>query len=74
MGAPRIHQQALPDVLEYEKGGVPAAVVQALEAKGWKTRPAGTGSLTAVKRTVTGGRAMWEGLFDPRKHGLAEGY
>ncbi len=74
VGAPRIHQQALPDILEYEKGGVPGAVVKALEAKGWKTRPAGTGSLTAIKRTREGNRPMWEGLFDPRKHGLAEGY
>jgi gamma-glutamyltranspeptidase / glutathione hydrolase len=70
VGAPRIHEQALPDVLEYEKGGVPAGVVAALEAMGYTTRPGPTGSLTAVERTPTG----WEGLFDPRKHGLAEGY
>lgn len=74
VGAPRIHDQALPDVLEYEKGGVPADVVRALEAKGWKTRPAGTGSLTAIKRATAGSAQRWEGLFDPRKHGLAEGY
>jgi gamma-glutamyltranspeptidase / glutathione hydrolase len=75
VGAPRIHQQALPDVLEYEKGGVPSDVVRALEAKGWATKPGGTGSLTAIKRMSEGaGRAGWEGLFDPRKHGLAEGY
>jgi len=74
VGAPRIHDQALPDVLEYEKGGVPADVVRALEAKGWKTRPAGTGSLTAIKRARAGSAQRWEGLFDPRKHGLAEGY
>lgn len=70
VGAPRIHEQALPDVLEYEKGGVPANVVRALEAMGYSTRPAGTGNLTAIRRTAKG----WEGLFDPRKHGLAEGY
>jgi len=74
VGAPRIHDQALPDVLEYEKGGVPADVVRALEAKGWATRPAATGSLTAIKRAIRGSTPVWEGLFDPRRHGLAEGY
>ena len=74
LGAPRIHDQALPDVLEYEKGGVPADVVKALEGKGWHTKPGGTGSLTAIKRATIGGKTVWEGLFDPRKHGLAEGY
>ena len=70
VGAPRIHEQALPDVLEYEKGGVPADVVAALNAMGYQTRPGATGNLTAIARTRTG----WEGLFDPRKHGLAAGY
>lgn len=70
VGAPRIHEQANPDVLEYEKGGVPAGVVAALGAMGYKTQPGATGSLTALHRTATG----WEGLFDPRKHGLAAGY
>jgi gamma-glutamyltranspeptidase/glutathione hydrolase len=70
VGAPRIHEQALPDVLEYEKGGVPAGVVAALEAMGYKTQPGASGSLTAIARTPGG----WEGLFDPRKHGLAAGY
>jgi gamma-glutamyltranspeptidase/glutathione hydrolase len=70
MGAPRIHHQALPDVLDYEKGGVPASVVAALQAMGHKTQPAGTGSLTGIRRTPKG----WEGMFDPRKHGLAAGY
>mgnify|MGYP005811441525 CR=1 FL=1 len=70
VGAPRIHEQALPDRLEYEQGGVPADVVAKLEAMGYKTQPGATGSLTAIKRAAGG----WEGLFDPRKHGLAAGY
>jgi gamma-glutamyltranspeptidase / glutathione hydrolase len=70
VGAPRIHEQALPDYLEYEKGGVPADVVAALTAMGYQTRAGATGNLTAIARTRTG----WEGLFDPRKHGLAAGY
>ena len=70
VGAPRIHHQALPDMLDYEKGGVPAGVVDALKNMGYTVQPGGTGSLTAIMR-VKGG---WEGLFDPRKHGLAAGY
>jgi gamma-glutamyltranspeptidase / glutathione hydrolase len=70
IGAPRIHHQAVPDVIDYEKGGVLAATVKELVAMGYKTQPGATGSLTAVKRTAAG----WEGMFDPRKHGLAKGY
>jgi gamma-glutamyltranspeptidase/glutathione hydrolase len=70
VGAPRIHEQALPDVLEYEKGGVPADVVAALNAMGYQTKAGATGSLTAISRAPSG----WQGLFDPRKHGLAAGY
>jgi gamma-glutamyltranspeptidase/glutathione hydrolase len=70
LGAPRIHDQALPDVLQYEKGGVPDEVIATLKTMGYKTQPGGTGSLTAIKRTDNG----WEGMFDPRKHGLAAGY
>ncbi len=70
VGAPRIHHQALPEILFYEQGGVPDDVVEALQAMGYETRPGGSGNLTAIKRTATG----WEGVFDPRKHGLAEGY
>jgi gamma-glutamyltranspeptidase/glutathione hydrolase len=70
VGAPRIHHQALPDMLDYEKGGVPADVVNALKDMGYAAEPGGAGSLTAIMR-VKGG---WEGLFDPRKHGLAAGY
>ncbi len=70
VGAPRIHDQALPDQLEYQQGGVPADVVAQLNQMGYKTQPGATGSLTAIARTANG----WEGLFDPRKHGLAAGY
>ncbi len=70
MGAPRVHHQALPDLLEYEQGGVPADVVAALEAMGYKTQAGATGSLTAIEKAAGG----WEGMFDPRKHGLAAGY
>lgn len=70
LGAPRIHDQALPDLLQYEKGGFSDSVIAALKAMGYTTQPGGTGSLTAIKRVDQG----WEGMFDPRKHGLAAGY
>lgn len=57
-------------LLEYEQGGVPADVVAALEAMGYKTQAGATGSLTAIEKAAGG----WEGMFDPRKHGLAAGY
>jgi len=70
VGAPRVHHQALPDVLQYEKGGVPADVVSSLGRMGYRTEPGATGSLTAIARTAKG----WTGLYDPRKHGGAKGY
>jgi len=70
VGAPRIHHQALPDMLFYEEGGVPADVVAALEAMGYATRPGGSGNLTAIMRTATG----WDGIIDPRRQGLAAGH
>ena len=37
--APRIHHQWLPDVIRYEKYGLAADVVRALEARGYKLQP-----------------------------------
>ena len=70
MGAPRVHHQALPDQLTYEKGGVDAAVIEALVRMGHTAEPGPTGTLTAIRR-VPGG---WEGMVDPRAVGLAAGY
>ena len=70
MGAPRVHHQALPDRLTFEKGGVDAAVVEELMKRGYAAEPGPTGTLTAIRR-VPGG---WEGMVDPRAAGLAAGY
>ena len=43
VGAPRIHDQALPDQLEYEKGGVPADVVAQLNSDGLQDAARGHG-------------------------------
>jgi len=70
LGAPRVHDQALPDRLTYEKGGVDDRVVEALVGMGYTAEPGPTGTLTAIRR-VPGG---WEGMVDPRAVGLAAGY
>jgi gamma-glutamyltranspeptidase/glutathione hydrolase len=70
IGAPRMHYQSLPDTVDFEKGGLSAAVLDSLRAMGHVLQPGGTGNLTAILR-VKGG---WQGAYDPRKHGLAAGY
>jgi len=70
LGAPRVHDQALPDRLTYEKGGVDPQVVEALAALGYAVEPGPTGTLTAIRRVPSG----WEGMVDPRAVGLAAGY
>ena len=70
VGAPRIHHQALPEILFYEEGGFAADTIAALEQMGYVAQPGGSGNLTALARTAAG----WEGVVDPRRQGLAEGY
>jgi gamma-glutamyltranspeptidase / glutathione hydrolase len=47
VAVPRVHHQWLPDVLEYERGGLAADVVTNLQARGWEVR----------ERSGTSGRA-----------------
>lgn len=70
--APRIHQQALPDVIYYERGGLAPAVVDSLTAMGYtmKERAGYSGDIAAIERTPTG----WVGVADPRRGGGAAGY
>jgi len=72
MSAPRIHHQALPDSLRYERGGFEAAVVERLEQMGYATqeRDKIEGVVTAIMR-VRGG---YVGMDDPRSSGAAVGY
>jgi gamma-glutamyltranspeptidase/glutathione hydrolase len=67
MGAPRIHHQALPDVITYDLGGLDSATVGRLKAMGYETlgQPYIGGSVVAIRR-VKGG---WEGMDDPRGYG-----
>ena len=41
MSAPRLHHQALPDTLRFERGGLTPAVADSLKAMGWS---AGSGA------------------------------
>jgi gamma-glutamyltranspeptidase/glutathione hydrolase len=72
MAAPRIHHQALPDVIRYEDGGFSAATLRALEAMGHRIEPwrGHQGIVEAIQRTAGG----WVGISDPRAAGGALGY
>src|SRR6266511_1210714 len=64
MAAPRMHHQALPDVIRYEDGGFSDQTLQALRAMGhrleaWRGRQ---GLVEAIQRTAGG----WVGVPDPR--------
>jgi gamma-glutamyltranspeptidase/glutathione hydrolase len=71
LAAPRIHHQALPDQLRYERNGLTPAVRDSLVAMGYVLAEGqATGTCTAVMR-VPGGYA---GAVDPRATGGAAGY
>src|SRR6266516_345817 len=65
VGAPRIHHQALPDIIGYERNGLLPAVVDSLKAMGHEVRMRGgySGDIAAIQRV--GGR--WVGVPDPRR-------
>ncbi|MEO7501752.1 MAG: gamma-glutamyltransferase, partial [Gemmatimonadaceae bacterium] len=64
MSAPRIHHQALPDILKYEPGGLDAATIKRLNDMGHATALQGIAEaeVTAIMR-VRGG---YVGMDDPR--------
>lgn len=68
----RIHHQHLPDMLYYEKAGLPTETVHGLEARGHKVseREGYIGSGPTIMRTSKG----WAGAADPRSGGLAAGH
>ncbi|GAC1478405.1 MAG: gamma-glutamyltransferase [Gemmatimonadaceae bacterium] len=71
ISAPRLHHQALPDSLRFERGGLAPTVQAELTAMGYALSPnAGIGLVCAVMR-VNGG---WEGAADPRAMGGSAGY
>ncbi|HEX9283418.1 MAG TPA: gamma-glutamyltransferase [Gemmatimonadales bacterium] len=74
VAAPRVHHQALPDVIRYERGGLAPDVVAALRQMGYQVeeRHGGghSGDITAIERSAAG----WVGVADPRAGGGAVGY
>ncbi|HXF96896.1 MAG TPA: gamma-glutamyltransferase [Gemmatimonadales bacterium] len=72
VAAPRIHHQALPDVIRYEPGGLAASTVEALLAMGHRVeeRRVYSGDVAAILR----GPAGWIGVADPRRGGGAMGW
>jgi gamma-glutamyltranspeptidase/glutathione hydrolase len=72
VAAPRIHHQALPDVIRYERGGLSDAAVTALRGMGHQVemRRGTSGIVAAIQRTPAG----WVGVPDPRYAGGAVGW
>jgi gamma-glutamyltranspeptidase / glutathione hydrolase len=71
VSAPRIHHQALPDSLSFERNGLSDVVVDSLRRMGYAVGPSsGVGLINAIMR-VKGG---YEGMSDPRSSGRPAGY
>jgi gamma-glutamyltranspeptidase/glutathione hydrolase len=71
VSAPRVHHQALPDSLQYERSGLLPAVLDSLRGMGHAIEPiGGVGLINAIMR-VRGG---YEGMSDPRSSGKPVGY
>jgi len=72
VAAPRIHDQHLPDRIDYERAGLSPETVRRLEAMGYevKARRGYSGEVAAIERI--GDR--WAGVADPRMEGRAAGY
>jgi gamma-glutamyltranspeptidase/glutathione hydrolase len=72
VAAPRVHHQALPDTIQFERDGLLPATVAKLQAMGHPIAPRGgfSGDIDAIERTATG----WVGVADPRRGSGAAGY
>src|SRR3989475_522660 len=69
--APRLHHQALPDLIRVERGGFVPASLDSLEAMGHRLSAWGFKTdVNAIMRTAAG----WVGVADPRRGGGAAGY
>ena len=71
VAAPRMHHQALPDVVRLERGGFTPATIADLRARGHVVEEGGySGDVEAIIRTGDG----WEGVSDPRYGGGGAAY
>jgi gamma-glutamyltranspeptidase/glutathione hydrolase len=73
VAAPRVHHQALPDVIRHERAGLAPATADALKALGHRVeaRSGTSGIVAAIGRAPNGG---WIGVADPRYAGGSAGY
>jgi gamma-glutamyltranspeptidase/glutathione hydrolase len=71
--APRVHHQALPDTIRFERGGLAPGTVAGLRGLGHAVaeRRGTSGIVAAIARAPAGG---WIGVADPRYLGGAAGY
>lgn len=72
--APRVHHQHLPDTLQYERGGLTSATLDALRAMGYATAPVSPNGDLGFAASILRRNGVVHGAFDPRIHGSAEGY
>ncbi|MDB4911202.1 MAG: hypothetical protein JWO39_2025 [Gemmatimonadetes bacterium] len=72
--APRVHHQHLPDTLQYEKGGLTSATLEALRAMGYAVAPVSPLGDLGFAASILRRNGVVHGAFDPRVHGAAEGY
>jgi gamma-glutamyltranspeptidase/glutathione hydrolase len=71
MAAPRIHEQAWPDELVYERDGISPAVMDSLRAMGYQLQERRSiANSNSVMRQGNG----WVGVVEPRSSGGAAGY
>ncbi len=71
VAAPRLHHQALPDVVYLERDGFAPAAIDSLQAMGHKVESWGYKTeVNAIGRAGSG----WIGVADPRRGGAAAGY
>jgi gamma-glutamyltranspeptidase / glutathione hydrolase len=76
VNAPRIHEQALPDTLKYERDALAPAVIDSLAAMGYATAVAEFQPGGYIGRVIAIGRVQggWVGVVDRRTSGGAAGY
>ncbi len=71
VAAPRMHHQALPDIIRVERNGFSPATLADLKARGHRIEEGGySGDVEAIIRTPDG----WEGVSDPRYGGGGAAY
>jgi gamma-glutamyltranspeptidase/glutathione hydrolase len=72
MFAPRVHDQAWPDELTYEAGGLSQSAMDSLTAMGYKLHA--VNALTNINALMRGPDGRWVGVYEPRSTGGAVGY